>query len=356
MKSPTLSSKSNVKRSLVSDNSEASPDSKRVKIDSCSKTFSLSSGQKMPVVQFGTYKMKGEECYEAVLAAIKAGYRGLDTASVYDNEKEVGRAIADSGLDPADIFVQTKLWRSFVGPAKNGKPKCDAELRKSLRRLGVAKLGVWLMHWPGPGRHLNYPPVRAGQDRPKTELPANKDKMVPLNWTAQLRLDTYREMSKFVGAEVGSLGVCNFSHRQLVELLQFCQQENLPRPTVLQNECHPLLTAEKVRSLCQQEGMVFQAYASLGAGALGLLQNSAVSLAALAHGVTEAQILLRWAVQNNCAVLPKSCKPARMKTNLDLWNFSLSESEMRSLDSLDRSCEGQNTMAGWLREQDPDYY
>ena len=114
----------------------------------------------MPVVQFGTYKMKGEECYEAVLAALRAGYRGLDTATVYDNEKEVGRAIADSGVDRSEVFVQTKLWRSFVGPGKNGKPKCDAELRKSLRKLGLARLDVWLIHWPGPGRHLNYPPVR----------------------------------------------------------------------------------------------------------------------------------------------------------------------------------------------------
>ena len=112
-----------------------------------------------------------------------------------------------------------------------------------------------------------------------------------------MRLDTYREMSKFVGGEVGSLGVCNFSHRQLVALLQFCDQEKLARPTVLQNECHPLLTAEKVRSLCQEEGIVFQAYASLGAGALGLLENTAVSRAAKSHGVTEAQVLLRSALQ-----------------------------------------------------------
>ena len=91
--------------------------------------------------------------------------------------------------------------------------------------------------------------------------------MVPLNWTSEMRLQTYRDMSKFVGQEVGSLGVCNFSYRQLVELLEFCEQEGLPRPTVLQNECHPLLTAQPVRDLCHQQGIVFQSYASLGAGA-----------------------------------------------------------------------------------------
>ena len=179
MKSPKLEVKGNVKRSLAGDNDspEDRTDCKRVKSNGDKKTLSLSSGQELPVVQFGTYKMKGEECYQAVLAALRAGYRGLDTASVYDNEKEVGRAIADSGLQPGDVFVQTKLWRSFVGPGKNGKPKCEAELRKSLRRLSVERVDLWLIHWPGPGRHLNYPPVRSGSDRPKTELPANQEKV-----------------------------------------------------------------------------------------------------------------------------------------------------------------------------------
>ena len=179
MKSPNLEVKGNVKRSLAGDNDslEDRTECKRVKSDGEKRTLSLSSGQELPVVQFGTYKMKGEECYQAVLAALSAGYRGLDTASVYDNEKEVGRAIADSGLQPGDVFVQTKLWRSFVGPGKNGKPKCEAELRKSLRRLSVERVDLWLIHWPGPGRHLNYPPVRSGSDRPKTELPANQEKV-----------------------------------------------------------------------------------------------------------------------------------------------------------------------------------
>ena len=113
---------------------------------------------------------------------------------------------------------------------------------------------------------------------------------VPLDWTSQTRLETYREMSKFVGQEVGSLGVCNFSHRQLVELLEFCDQEGLARPTVLQNESHPLLTAQTVRDLCHQHGIVFQAYASLGAGALGLMDNTTVCSLAKCHGVTAAQV------------------------------------------------------------------
>ena len=157
MKSPLNVSHASLKRSLQDENLQSL---KKAKIDLSNRTFTLNSGQQMPVVQFGTYKMKGAECYAAVLSALKSGYRGIDTASVYDNEKEVGRAIADSGVDRSQIFVQTKLWRSFVGPGPNGKPKCDAELRKSMKRLGLNQLDLWLIHWPGPGRHLNYPPVR----------------------------------------------------------------------------------------------------------------------------------------------------------------------------------------------------
>ena len=157
MRSPQNVSQTTLKRNLQEENLQAN---KKNKIDLSNRVFSLNSGQQMPIVQFGTYKMKGEECYQAVLSALQSGYRGIDTASVYDNEKEVGRAITDSGLDRSKIFVQTKLWRSFVGPGPNGKPKCDAELRKSMKKLGLNHLDLWLIHWPGPGRHLNYPPVR----------------------------------------------------------------------------------------------------------------------------------------------------------------------------------------------------
>jgi len=321
-----------------------------------SDTVTLSSGQEMPLVQFGTYKMKGEECFNAMLTALRVGYVGLDTASVYDNEKEVGRAIVECGIDRSNLFIQTKLWRSFVGPAKNGKPKCDAELRKSLKKLGVKMVDLWLMHWPGPGRHLNYPPVRMGMERPKVEIEGNKDKKVPENWSPAMRLETYKEMSKFVGKEVGSLGVCNFSSRQLTQLLNYCTANNLPRPTVVQNEFHPLLLAREVKDLCHKEGIVFQAYASLGAGALGLIENTLVKKIATKHGVTEGQVLLRWGLQHGCALLPKSSKEERMKKNRDIWSFKLEKEDMEELDSLDTSKEGQNTMAGWLREHDPDFY
>ena len=319
-------------------------------------TLPLNNGKTIPVVQFGTYKMKGPDAKTAILAALRAGYKGLDTASVYDNEKEVGEAIMASGIPRENLFIQTKLWRSFCGRGKNGKPKCDTELNKSIKKLGTKYIDCWLMHWPGPGRHLNYPPVRQGMDRPKVKIEGNASKMVPEDWTPAMRLDTYKEMAKHVGSNVKSLGVCNFSVRQLEELLAFCNANNIPKPAVVQNECHPLLIATDVRNFCAQEGIVFQAYASLGAGSLGLMDNPVVKMISANHSITPAQVLLRWGVQLGCALLPKSSNSERQKTNLDIWSFKLSEEDMLKLSSCDKSVKGQNTMAGWLREHDPDFY
>jgi len=317
--------------------------------------FTLNTGDKMPKVQFGTYKMKGEDCYEGVFSAIKMGYKGLDTASVYDNEEEVGKALKDVGISRNEVFVQTKLWRSFVGRnPKNGKPKCDAELRKSLRKLGLEYVDMWLMHWPGPGRHLNYPPVKQGMARPKVVMDKNKDKMVPLDWSPSMRVSTWSDMVANVGPKgsgkpVRAAGVCNFSERQLQDLLTFCEDNKLQKPSVVQNECHPFLQAKGVRSLCEKEGIIFQAYASLGAGSLGLCQDPVVKEVSSNADMSPGQVLLRWAVQNGCAVLPKSSQEKRRKENMDVLDWKLEKEDMEKLNSMEKAVAGQNTMAGWLR-------
>ena len=150
--------------------------------------------------------------------------------------------------------------------------------------------------------------------------------------------------------------MCNFSARQLQELLDYCEEESLPLPSVVQNECHPLLQGTEVRELCKSYGIVFQAYASLGAGSLGLLEHSAIAKIATKHIVTPSQVLLRWAYQQGCAVVPKSVNPDRQRCNIDIFNFELSEEDMEELNSLETAEKGQNTMVGWLREHDPDFY
>jgi len=318
--------------------------------------FDLNSGYKMPAIQFGTYKLKGVDCFNACVSALRNGYRGFDTASIYDNEELVGRALKEFS-DREEIFVQTKLWRSYHGAdPKTGKPKCDAELKKSLRKLGLDYIDLWLLHWPGPGRHLNYPPVKQGMSRPKTVISDNEKIKVPTDWSPEMRLQTWKYMASNLGEKVGSIGVCNFSPRQLQELLDFCEQEGLPIPAVVQNECHPLLQAVKVRELCNSYGIVFQAYASLGAGSLKLLENEIVSNIANKLEVTSAQVLLRWAFQHGCAVVPKSVHSDRQRCNFDIFNFELPEEDMKELNSFESADKDQNTMVGWLREHDPDFY
>ena len=163
--------------------------------------------------------------------------------------------------------------------------------------------------------------------------------------------------SQGLAAGARAVGVCNFSARQLEELLAFCDAEGLPLPAVVQNECHPLLPASAVRAICRRKGIVFQAYASLGSGVLDLPANPVVVQIAAAHkGKTPAQVLLRWALQEGCVVVPKSGNAERQRENADLFDFELSESDMASLGELSVQAEGQNTMIGWLREFDPDRY
>jgi len=328
-----------------------------LKVENISQTLPLHTGARIPTVQFGTYKLKGVESFEATLSALQQGYKGIDTATCYDNEKQVGEAIAASGVKREDLFVQTKLWRSYSGiDPKSKKPRCDTWLRKSLKLLGIRKLDLWLMHWPGPGRHLNYPPVKMGMERPKQVKPENATRMAPLDWTPAMRLETYSLMAKHVPESVAALGVCNFSPRQLKELLTHCQKNHLPRPAVVQNECHPYLPAREVRAICRENGIVFQAYASLGAGLLPLLQDPTITSIAARLAVTPGQVLLRWGLQQGVALLPKSCNAGRQKENLKVWNFSLSPEDLALMEKLDKSQASQNTMAGWLREHDPDFY
>eukprot|EP00088_Acartia_fossae_P020714 TRINITY_DN22258_c0_g1_i4.p1 TRINITY_DN22258_c0_g1~~TRINITY_DN22258_c0_g1_i4.p1 ORF type:complete len:213 (-),score=25.73 TRINITY_DN22258_c0_g1_i4:437-985(-) len=182
--------------------------------------------------------------------------------------------------------------------------------------------------------------------------------MVPLDWSPAMRLETYANMCAHISStgKVRAVGVCNFSLRQLKELLDFCKERRLPRPAVVQNECHPYLTAEPVRKYCQEQGIIFQAYASLGAGMVKLMEDQNIVQIADSYDVTPAQLLLRWGLQHNLALLPKSSKAARQKSNLEIFDFKLSQEDMKALDSLHQGEENQNTMVGWLREHDPDFY
>ena len=335
---------------------DAAADVKEEK-DEVARWLRMNSGAWIPTVQFGVYRLKGEACTRAVNEAVRAGYLGVDSASIYANENEVGACIS------AKTFVQTKLWRSHQGSEREVK----RALRNSLKKLNTDAIDLWLMHWPGPGRHLNYPPVRRAsngkwQSAERVVIADNESVMVPKDWDRQMRLETWRHMSACCGDAASgkgtkAIGVCNFSARQLRELVAFCRSEGLPLPAVCQNECHPLLPAEEVRQLCAREGIVFQAYSSLGSSPdSGLLENAVVKTIAKEHGKSAAQVLIRWALQNGCAVLPKSASTTRIQENIDVFDFALSDKSMQKLDALSQQQQGQNTMFAWHREHDPDFY
>jgi len=275
----------------------------------------LASGTVMPAVGFGTYKMKNADVGSPVLAALKAGYRLIDTAQVYENEQGVGEAIRKSGLGRGDVFIETKVWRSSHGYERTMKA-CN----QSLKKLGVDYIDLYVIHWPGC----------------KTGWPLPKGTMCPKDWTPAMRdTGTWRAMEDLYDqGKVKAIGVTNYSIRHLKQLLKTCRI----KPMVNQVEFHPRLVQTQLLDFCKKQGIAVQAYASLGssdaAQAESFFSFEPVSAAAKAHKVTAAQVLLRWALQKGCHLVPKSLRAERIKENAGIFSFKLSAAEMKAIDEL----------------------
>nr|WP_165400010.1 aldo/keto reductase [Xylanibacterium ulmi] len=252
----------------------------------------------MPQVGFGVFQVPDAETTRAVSLALDAGYRSVDTAAVYGNEAGVGRALAEAGLTSgparAEVFVTSKLWvddmaRSDVAPA----------LGRSLERLGLDHLDLFLIHWPAPGRG-QY--VEA--------------------WEALVE-------ARDAGL-VREIGVSNFQPAHLDAIIAATGV----RPVVNQVELHPALQQRGLRAAHAAHGVVTEAWSPLAQGAL--LRDDVIARVAAAHAVTPAQAILRWHVQHGTVVIPKSVTPERIAANLDLFGFALSDDEMAAIDALDR--------------------
>jgi len=275
----------------------------------------LSGGMVLPVVGFGTYKMKKGEAAGPVLQALEAGYRLIDTAQVYENEKDVGEAIKQSGLPRSSVCVETKVWRSSHGYERTMKA-----FKQSLKRLGLDYIDLYVIHWPGA----------------KTGWPLPKGAICPPDWTPAMRdTGTWKAMEDLYDqGKVKAIGVTNYSVRHLKELLKTCRI----KPMVNQVEFHPRLVQSDLLEFCKKEGIVLQAYASLGSSDSGQQEDffafPPVVDAAKAHGVTPAQVLLRWALDKGALVVPKSTKPHRMVENGAIFNFQLSSAQVKAIDAL----------------------
>lgn len=255
------------------------------------KFATLNNGLSMPMAGIGTFLLTPDEAEASVLAALEDGYRLIDTANAYVNEKAVGRAMKKSGLKREEIFLETKLWPSFY--------EDDNAVDKTLERLGTEYIDLLLIHQP------------AG------------------NYVAG-----YRQMEKaYKEGKVKAIGLSNFNQAQIEEILGLCQV----KPAVLQTEVHPYFQEQELKSFLSKEGMVIQAWYPLGHGDKALLEEPLFTKLGKKYGKTNAQIILRWHIQDGNIVIPGSKNPAHIKDNFDLFDFSFTEEEMEKIAALDKN-------------------
>ncbi|MEV8420346.1 aldo/keto reductase [Streptomyces niveus] len=256
--------------------------------------ITLNNGVRIPQLGFGTFQIPPADTRAATLTALKVGYRHIDTAQMYGNEKEVGQAVRDSGLDRDDIFVTSKLNNPFHEPAA-----AHAAFDQSLTDLGLAHLDLFLIHWP---------------------LPAT-GKFVE---TWQALEEIYRS------GRVRAIGVSNFQPNHLRRLME----NSVIVPAVNQIEAHPYLTQDEVRAFDAEHDIATEAWSPIAKGKV--LNDPVVVGIAAAHGRTPAQVTLRWAIQRGDIVFPKSVTRARVEENFALFDFELSEADIAEISALNR--------------------
>jgi 2,5-diketo-D-gluconate reductase A len=254
----------------------------------------LNNGVQIPQLGFGVFQVDDEQTTGAVLTALEAGYRSIDTAAVYGNEAGVGRALAASGIPRDELFITTKLWNADQG--------YDATLTAfdtALAKLGLDQVDLYLIHWPAPARDLYA--------------------------------ETWRALEKLLAdGRTRTIGVSNFQPAHLQRLLD----EGGTVPAVNQIELHPGLQQAELRDFHARNSVVTEAWSPLAHGQL--LQEETIAAIARRHGKSPAQVVLRWHLQLGNVVIPKSVTPERIRENIDVFGFELTAGDMEALAALDR--------------------
>lgn len=266
--------------------------------------LSLQNGVKIPCIGYGTWQTPdGETAVQSVKCAVECGYRHIDGAAIYGNEQSVGEGIraglAATGVKREELFITSKVWNT-----DRGYERTLFACEKSLRDFGLDYFDLYLIHWPANG-------VNCGKD-----------------WN-QMNLDTWRAMIElYKTGKVRAIGVSNFLPHHLEALLD----TEVP-PMVNQIECHPGLLRMETIDYCQERGMVVEAWSPMGSGAI--FQNETVMSIAEKYGKSVAHICIRWCLQHNLVPLPKSVTPFRIEDNTKVFDFVLSEEDMRVIDRME---------------------
>lgn len=257
-------------------------------------TVTLHNGVKMPYFGLGVYKIEdGNDVINSVKTALKFGYRSIDTAALYENEEGVGQAIKDSGIPREEIFVTTKVWNTDHGYENTLKA-----FDKSIAKLGLEYVDLYLIHWPG------------------------KDKFVD-TWRALEKL--YRE------GLVRAIGVSNFKPHHLQTLMEKSEE----KPVINQVELHPYFQQKELREFCKKNDIVVEAWSPLARGQV--LNDSVLNEIGKKYGKSPTQVTLRWHLQSDIVVIPKSVTPSRIKENADIFDFELTDEEMEQINQIDKN-------------------
>jgi diketogulonate reductase-like aldo/keto reductase len=270
--------------------------------------LTLNNGVEIPAIGLGVFQTPPDETRDAVQAALSTGYRHIDTAAAYGNEREVGEAIATSGIDRSEVFIETKIWISDYGYKQTLHG-----YEKSATKLGVDQIDLLILH---------------------QALPSDFDKT----------LDAYRALEKLLAeGKVRAIGVSNFMVEHLTALLD----KATVVPAVNQIEVHPYFAQREVQDFGKQHGILTQAWSPIGGITFyregehtSTLQDPVIGEIAEAHGKSPAQVMLRWHLQQGRSVIPKSTKPARIAENFDVFDFDLTDEQLAAVDALDTGKRG----------------